>query len=108
MLRYQADLAAQAAQCYFTDILPINQDSTFAWHHEPHKQVHQGGFAAAVRTRERDGFTCLDVQVEVLQYRGAAGVGKADITEFDFESPLELTDEDSEVMFHVALDINGE
>ena len=66
------------ASAHAGDVDAVDQDAAAGGGHQPHEQVRQGALACAVGPRQRDGLAGANVQVDAVQRRRAAGVGKPD------------------------------
>ena len=72
-----AQLGAQGDQIHLRDVLAIEQDAALGRFKKARHQLHDGGFAAAGRAHQSQGFAGTQLQAEVLYRPGLlTGVAK--------------------------------
>ena len=85
-LHGKTDLLADGGQAELADILAVYGDVSFLRIVEAGDEFGQGGFSGATSAYEGNRGVRMDGEVDILQNRGTAVVGEADVVELDFTS----------------------
>ena len=83
VLRHEANLPSQGDQVYAVDIVSVDQNSPLLWFHEAHEEVSERGLTDSIQPGNGNGLAGFDDQVQVKKEWMAAGIGKADVFEFN-------------------------